>query len=134
MKRTKARALIQIYNAIVESGVAWEVGRFRVDADPLPQRDLGAQEPVPRWRLRLRQKREARGGRALLAGLLSCGRCGRRLKVSYSGRSAKQTVYRCDLPPRAQPGFRSPMRECGRSILAELSGLLTTERRALRPR
>jgi DNA invertase Pin-like site-specific DNA recombinase len=41
--------------------------------------------------------KSGRGGRALLAGLLSCGRCGRRLKVSYSGRSAKQTVYRCEL-------------------------------------
>lgn len=38
--------------------------------DPLPQRDFGAQEPVLRWRLCLRQKREAHGteiidGRAL---------------------------------------------------------------------
>lgn len=39
-----------------------------------------------------------RGGRALLAGLLSCGRCGRRLKVAYTGRSAKHIVYRCELP------------------------------------
>jgi excisionase family DNA binding protein len=42
--------------------------------------------------------KSGRGGRALLAGILSCGRCGRRLVVSYSGRSAKQTVYRCDRP------------------------------------
>src|SRR6266511_3371409 len=39
-----------------------------------------------------------RGGRALLAGLLSCGHCGRRLAVSYSGRSPGQPVYRCNLP------------------------------------
>src|SRR5207244_6240911 len=38
------------------------------------------------------------GGRALLAGLLSCGRCGRRLVVSYSGRPPGQPVYRCDRP------------------------------------
>ena len=31
--------------------------------------------------------KSGRGGRALLAGLLSCGRCGRHLVVSYSGRS-----------------------------------------------
>ena len=36
-----------------------EAGRLRVDADPLPQRDLGAQEPVLCGRLRLRQRREA---------------------------------------------------------------------------
>ena len=123
-----------------------EDGRLRVDADPLPQRDLRAEEPLLRGRLRLRQKREAhrrsstagpaksyghgkpleawevllkdhhegyidwaefernqtqlaanaygrvggvksgRGGRALLAGLLTCGRCGRRLAVTYTGR------------------------------------------------
>ncbi len=42
--------------------------------------------------------KSGRGGRALLAGLLSCGHCGRRLAVSYSGRSPGQTVYRCNLP------------------------------------
>ncbi|MGA2794540.1 MAG: recombinase family protein, partial [Roseiarcus sp.] len=39
--------------------------------------------------------KSGRGGRSLLAGLLVCGRCGRRLTVNYSGRSA-QPVYRCD--------------------------------------
>ena len=42
--------------------------------------------------------KSGRGGRALLAGLLSCGRCGRRLAVSYSGRPPGQPVYRCDRP------------------------------------
>lgn len=42
--------------------------------------------------------KSGRGGRALLAGLLSCGRCGRRLMVSYSGRPPGQPVYRCDRP------------------------------------
>jgi DNA invertase Pin-like site-specific DNA recombinase len=40
--------------------------------------------------------KSGRGGRALLAGLLTCGRCGRRLMVSYSGRGPGQPVYRCD--------------------------------------
>ena len=39
--------------------------------------------------------KSGRGGRALLVGLLTCGRCGRRLTVNYTGRSA-QPVYRCD--------------------------------------
>ena len=39
--------------------------------------------------------KSGRGGRALLAGLLACGRCGRRLGVVYTGRSS-QPVYRCD--------------------------------------
>jgi DNA invertase Pin-like site-specific DNA recombinase len=39
--------------------------------------------------------KSGRGGRALLVGLLVCRRCGRRLTVNYTGRSA-QPVYRCD--------------------------------------
>ncbi|MGO9236276.1 MAG: recombinase family protein [Methylocella sp.] len=42
--------------------------------------------------------KSGRGGPALLAGLLTCGRCGRRLTVSYSGRTPAQRVYRCDRP------------------------------------
>ena len=42
--------------------------------------------------------KSGRGGRALLPGLLLCGRCGRRLKVVYSGRAPGQPVYRCELP------------------------------------
>src|SRR5437764_610402 len=42
--------------------------------------------------------KSGRGGRSLLAGLLLCGRCGRRLKVVYSGRGPGQPVYRCELP------------------------------------
>lgn len=44
------------------------------------------------------EPKSGRGGRALLAGVLSCGRCGRRLAVSYSGRAPGQPVYRCDRP------------------------------------
>jgi len=47
---------------------------------------------------RLGGVKSGRGGRALLAGMLSCGRCGRRLVVSYSGRPPGQPVYRCDRP------------------------------------
>jgi hypothetical protein len=42
--------------------------------------------------------KSGRGGRVLLAGLLSCGRRGRRLMISYSGRLPGQPVYRCDRP------------------------------------
>lgn len=42
--------------------------------------------------------KSGRGGRALLIGLLSCGRCGRRLAVSYTGRPPGRPVYRCDRP------------------------------------
>jgi excisionase family DNA binding protein len=42
--------------------------------------------------------KSGRGGRALLAGLLACACCGRRLQVSYSGRPPGQPVYRCDRP------------------------------------
>lgn len=42
--------------------------------------------------------KSGRGGRALLAGLLCCGRCGRRLSVAYRGRGPGLPVYRCDRP------------------------------------
>lgn len=42
--------------------------------------------------------KSGRGGRALLAGLLSCARCGRRLNVVYTGRAPGTPKYRCDRP------------------------------------
>jgi DNA invertase Pin-like site-specific DNA recombinase len=42
--------------------------------------------------------KSGRGGRALLPGLLLCGRCGRRLTVAYSGRAPGHPVYRCESP------------------------------------
>jgi DNA invertase Pin-like site-specific DNA recombinase len=41
--------------------------------------------------------KSGRGGRALLAGLICCARCGRRLSVVYTGRYPRP-VYRCDKP------------------------------------
>ncbi len=41
--------------------------------------------------------KSGRGGRALLPGLLLCGRCGRRLTVGYSGHYSAP-VYRCERP------------------------------------
>ena len=42
--------------------------------------------------------KSGRGGRALLSGMLICGRCGRRLKVTYTGNQQSRPVYRCDTP------------------------------------
>jgi DNA invertase Pin-like site-specific DNA recombinase len=42
--------------------------------------------------------KSGRGGRALLVGVLSCARCGRRLVVTYRGRSPTQALYRCERP------------------------------------
>ena len=41
--------------------------------------------------------KSGRGGAALLVGLMSCARCGRRLHVVYTGRTPRP-VYRCDNP------------------------------------
>jgi DNA invertase Pin-like site-specific DNA recombinase len=46
---------------------------------------------------RVGDTKSGRGGRALLAGLLCCARCGRRLAVAYTGRTPRP-VYRCDKP------------------------------------
>jgi len=42
--------------------------------------------------------KSGRGGKALLAGLLTCGRCGRGLAVVYVGNPPGRPVYRCDRP------------------------------------
>jgi excisionase family DNA binding protein len=42
--------------------------------------------------------KSGRGGRSLLAGLLTCGRCGRRLAVGYVGGEPGRPVYRCNRP------------------------------------
>lgn len=39
--------------------------------------------------------KSGRGGRALLVGLMSCGRCGRKLQVVYTGKTPSPR-YRCD--------------------------------------
>ena len=44
---------------------------------------------------RVGDPKSGRGGRALLAGIICCARCGRRLNVAYRGRHP-QPVYRCD--------------------------------------
>lgn len=68
--------------------------------------------------------KSGRGGRALLAGMLSCARCGRRLVVAYVGRGVPQAVYRCDRPnlQLAQPrcftfGGRRPDEAVARELL-----------------
>ena len=43
-------------------------------------------------------KKSGRGGRALLSGVLTCGRCGRGLAVVYAGRPPGRPTYRCDRP------------------------------------
>ena len=69
-------------------------------------------------------EKSGRGGRALLAGMLCCGRCGRRLVVAYTGRGVPQAVYRCDRPNLhlAQPrcftfGGRRPDEAITRELL-----------------
>ncbi len=42
--------------------------------------------------------KSGRGGRALLSGIMTCGRCGRRLTVTYTGNPQSRPVYRCDKP------------------------------------
>jgi len=42
--------------------------------------------------------KSGRGGRALLSGMLTCGRCGHRLAVGYTGNPQSRPVYRCDKP------------------------------------
>ncbi len=47
---------------------------------------------------RVGDTKSGRGGQALLAGLICCARCGRRLVVAYRGRRRSYPTYRCDRP------------------------------------
>jgi DNA invertase Pin-like site-specific DNA recombinase len=58
--------------------------------------------------------KSGRGGRALLAGLIHCARCARRLAVVYTGRCGTPT-YRCD-KPNLQLGQRRCLGFGGRRI------------------
>ncbi|MGX5832538.1 recombinase family protein [Mesorhizobium sp. 43Arga] len=42
--------------------------------------------------------KSGRGGKALLSGIMTCARCGRRLSVAYTGNPQSRPVYRCDKP------------------------------------
>ena len=58
--------------------------------------------------------KSARGGRALLAGLICCARCGRKLKVTYTGRYPRP-VYGCE-SPNLQLGRRRCFRLAGKRL------------------
>lgn len=47
------------------------------------------------YRMAEASKRRGRGGRALLAGLFRCARCGRKLHVAYSGHGGSVVRYQC---------------------------------------
>ena len=63
---------------------------------------------------RVGDTKSGRGGRALLAGLICCARCGRRLSVVYTGRYPRP-VYRCE-QPNAQLGQQRCLSVAGKRI------------------
>ena len=63
---------------------------------------------------RVGDTKSGRGGRALLAGLICCARCGRRLGVFYTGRYPRP-VYRCE-QPNVQLGQRRCLTVAGKRI------------------
>ena len=63
---------------------------------------------------RVGDTKSGRGGRALLAGLICCARCGRRLSVLYTGRYPRP-VYRCE-QPNVQLGQRRCLTVAGKRI------------------
>jgi DNA invertase Pin-like site-specific DNA recombinase len=63
---------------------------------------------------RVGDTKSGRGGRALLAGLVCCARCGRRLSVLYTGRYPRP-IYRCE-QPNLQLGQRRCLSVAGKRI------------------
>jgi excisionase family DNA binding protein len=125
--------------------------------DGQPRRSYGHGKPLERWEVLIKDHHEGyigwaefernqavlaannyrkpgggksgRGGRALLAGLIRCGRCGRRLPVVYGGRGTPRPVYRCDRP-KEMLGLRRCLGFGGGRIDAAVAGELL---RALEP-
>jgi DNA invertase Pin-like site-specific DNA recombinase len=104
-------------NPFYAGAYAYGKGEKRTEiVDGRARTSYGHRKPLEQWEVLLKDHHDgyidwaefernqkqlavnAYGRRALLAGLLSCGRCGRRLVVSYSGRPPGQPVYRCDRP------------------------------------
>jgi DNA invertase Pin-like site-specific DNA recombinase len=63
---------------------------------------------------RVGDTKSGRGGRALLAGLICCARCGRRLSVLYTGRYPRP-IYRCE-QPNVQLGQRRCLSVAGKRV------------------
>jgi DNA invertase Pin-like site-specific DNA recombinase len=63
---------------------------------------------------RVGDTKSGRGGRALLAGLICCARCGRRLSVLYTG-CYPRPIYRCE-QPNVQLGLRRCLTVAGKRI------------------
>jgi DNA invertase Pin-like site-specific DNA recombinase len=63
---------------------------------------------------RIGDTKSGRGGRALLAGLICCARCGRRLSVLYTGRYPRP-IYRCE-QPNVQLGQRRCLSVAGKRV------------------
>src|SRR6202047_32780 len=63
---------------------------------------------------RVGDTKSGRGGRALLAGLICCARCGRRLSVLYTRRYPRP-IYRCE-QPNVQLGQRRCLSVAGKRI------------------
>jgi DNA invertase Pin-like site-specific DNA recombinase len=63
---------------------------------------------------RVGDTKSGRGGQALLAGLICCARCGRRLSVLYTGRYPRP-IYRCE-QPNVQLGQRRCLTVAGKRI------------------
>lgn len=84
--------------------------------------------------------KSGRGGRALLAGMLCCGRCGRRLSLAYSGRGGNP-VYRCDRPNmqyaksrRFNFGGRRPDEAVARELLRAVEPMAVAAARQVQQR
>jgi Recombinase zinc beta ribbon domain len=77
-----------------------------------------------------------RGGRALLSGIMTCGRCGRRLSVAYTGNPQSRPVYRCDKPNLmmglAVMDFQLPP-DMGSSTMLESRSMRPSSRKRVKP-
>ncbi len=129
---------------------AWgKTGQRTAVVNGRPRKSSGHDKPVEQWEVLIRDhhdgyidwaeyernlarlaannygksggSKSGRGGRALLAGLLSCARCGRRLQVDYSGRAPGRAVYLC------RTGYMHGLQRCPRFAAKRVDAALAGE-------
>jgi DNA invertase Pin-like site-specific DNA recombinase len=128
--RAAAKPLAQMHQQKVRlPQEAWLATLWQAFPGYLSQSEFEANmAQLERNRPKIRGKGHRRDGRALLSGIVLCGRCGQRMQVVYSGKDHQQITYVCDRRQRsyAQPACqRVPGREVDQAVAEVVLSALT---------
>lgn len=129
-RRAAAKPLEQMHQQKVRlPQEAWLATLWQAFPGYLSQTEFEANmAQLERNQPKIRGKGHRQDGRALVSGIVLCGRCGQRMQVVYSGKDHQQITYVCDRRQRsyAQPACqRVPGREVDQAVAEALLTALT---------